>query len=791
MELDDKELLSDQGNAFDLRGWFAKIAWHWPLFLFSLLACSFAGYIYLRYTVPVFEIKTALVIKDEQRDASTNLLRELSLNNPAPALETEMELIKSKSLVGEVVYGLELYIQYIQEGRVRKSDIYDESPFRFKIIKGEHSLFGKELEVRRLKNGKLRVKFDGDRQTETAYESVGTFKDSRWKLIPNEKYTGPSDWTETVIKVTDPNIVIADYQSRLQVGFTNRNKAVIGLTIHEENPRKGVDFLNKLIEVYNLASVADKNRVAKNSMAFLDERLDYISKELSMIEKELEDFKSSRKLTDISSESSMYLSRAIDKDAQIAQSRFKLQLLDDISRFVAESSINEPMPATFGIDDAVLQAQLSSFNVMLAERERMLATSGPQSPLLVIKEQQITTARNTINENLLSLRKVMEASLRELQNQSADIEGSIRLMPVIEREFISIKRQQSIKEQLYLFLLQKREEAGITYASAVSDSRIVDPAYYSPVPVTPRKGLVIQIVLAMAVLLPFVFIYLKELLNNKIVSPADLRKLSDVPYLGEIAFNETNRKIVIGEKSRSVIAEHFRSVRTNLGYIAAVKREGDCKVIMITSSVSGEGKTFCAINLALSVALTGKRTLILDLDLRKPRLARYLGIDNDTGVSSYLSGAVASDQIIRTTDLHEGLSVVTSGPVPPNPSELLVNERAEHLIQTFRTRFDFIIIDTPPVGVVADANIVSRFADASIFVVRHGYTMKSQVENINKLYRENKLPGMCIVLNGVSMKGRYGYGYGYGYHKDDGYYHDDHQKKPGLLKTVSETLKRI
>ena len=790
MDSSEKDIVEGH-EGLSLNNLIKKFTYHWPLFVMSFIVCLAAGYIYFRYSVPVYEVKAAIIIKDERKGAGYNVLKELDLVDKTVVQETEMELLKSKSLVGQAVHELELYVRYIEEGRVKKSDIYDETPIHFKILTEPTSFYGKEIEVQILNDGKYSVIFPDGNSVQTKLNETQTFKQAKWKLEKNGQASKDIAGDYIKIKISDPAAVTSNFQERLKVGFTNKSKAVVGLSIEEINAKRGIDFLNKLIEVYNVGSINDKNQVAKNTMAFLDERLSYLTSELSLIEKEVEQYKSSKRITDISSESQLYLEAAKDKDNQLNSVKFKIQVLEEISRYINTSSVTEPMPAIFGIDDAILQAQLSSFNMLLAERERMLATAGPKSPLLEIKEQQIHSARKAIEENLISLRNVLEASERELESQSHKIESSIRQIPTIEREFISIKRQQTIKEQLYLFLLQKREEAGLTYASAVADSKMVDTAHTTNIPVSPRKSLVIQLSLALGLILPFSYIYLKDLLNNKVISLEDLRKLSQIPLLGGITYKQSDSNIMITPQSKSTIAEQFRAIRTNLHYIHGKENEFG-RVSLVTSSISGEGKTFFAVNMAISLSIANRKVILLEMDLRKPKLSKYLGLENNHGLSQYLVGLTSLEAVIRKSGVHENLDVISSGPVPPNPSEMLMGTAMDQLIGKLKQEYDDIIIDTAPIGLVADAQIISRFANATIFIIRHGYSHKSQVNSIEVLYRENKLPGMSIVLNGVNMGGRFGYGYGsgYGYGKDYGYF-EDNGEDHGIVKRMWNLLKRV
>lgn len=779
----------EEDQPVNLREILSRYIYHWPLFVIGIILCFALAFLYLRYTRPIYKIDSTLLIKDDKKGATggaADLLNELDMFGSSKVVDNEIEILKSKSLMRKVIDRLNLSVTYKTEGRVVDSDIYTDKPINISVIKIDSALFGVSLSLTfpskstyQLENKESGDKVQGQ-LNELQRNKFGVYKVS---LLP-----GKNKLERLFIIFNDPQVVTDNSLSKLSVALASKQSTVLNLTYESSVPQRGKDILNTLVQVYNEAALADKNRTTQSTIQFIDERLKLISGELTEVEKDVEGFKSSRGLTDISNDANLFLDNVKANDAKLNEIELQISVIQDVQRYVNSNSAQEKLPSTLGINDPVLLSQINQLGELQLQRDRLLATTTVDNPLVQPLIKQIETTRAGIKANIQNISVSLNNTKNALRGNNSQFQGSIKKIPGQERQLISIKRQQTIKETLYLYLLQKKEEAALSYASAVADSRIVDPAYSSYDPVKPKRQFIILAAFMMGIILPLIYIYLKDILNNKIQNSGDISQITSAPILGEIFFNEDSGAIVVDGKSRSAIAEQFRSLRTNMQFLHGRLEPGVGKVTLLTSSMSGEGKSFVTSNLATAMAISGKKTVLLELDLRKPKVSQYLNLSNKRGLSNYLIGKAEISDIIQSSNVHPNFFVIGSGPIPPNPSELLVHSEIEILVGYLRRNFDEIFIDTPPIGLVTDAQILSRLADSSLYLVRQGVTYKEQIHNLDLLFRERKFPKLNVILNGIKLDGRYGNGYGYGY----GYYSDDHkQEKFSFEKFLKGIFKRF
>lgn len=758
-----------------------KYLYHWPVFFLGVFIAVTIAFLYLRYTKPVFEITSTLLIKDEKKGMpSEDILNQLDLFGGSKVVENELEILQSKTLMSIVVKRLNLNIDLKAEGRVVNSDVYEKRPVSFQTFEMDERFYGKELKLRFLNDNQYALE-----DIKTGRKIVGTLNQMQRNYlgiyrIDRTPYFHQYQKEIFSLFLNDPLRVTNDFLANLSVSVASKQSTVLKLTFQSTVPKKGKDILNTLIQVYNEASLADKNKTTQSTIKFIDERLKLISGELTDVEKDVEGFKSSQGLTDISSEASLFLDNVKANDIQLNEVNIKLNVIKDMERYLNSGSADEKLPISISMDDPVLQGQLEALSKLQLEREKLLATTQPNNPLLDPVTKQIESSKAGIRSTINNIESSLISAKKSLSANNSKFEGSIKKIPGQERQFISIKRQQTIKENLYLYLLQKKEEAALSYASAVADSRIVDSAFSTDAPIKPKKSLTYLIALIAGIILPVGYLYVKNLINNKVLSSSDISKMTGASILGEVVYEASGEAIVVHSHSRKAIAEQFRAIRTNLQYVQG-KRDGKQGfVTLFTSSMSGEGKSFVASNIAAAMSISGRRTVLLELDLRKPKVSKYLKLDNKLGLSNYLIGKATKEAIIQSSGVNDNFSVIGSGPIPPNPSELLINKEIEELISYLRDHFDEIIIDSPPIGLVTDAQILARLADSTIYLVRHGVTFKQQIEQLDLLYRSKKFPKLNIIFNGVTLGGRYGYGYGYGY----GYYSDDAEHDASPLKNM-------
>lgn len=784
-ESGSKFLNEEEDHNVNLREILAKYIYHWPLFIIGILICSLAAYFYLRYTSPTYMVTSTLLIKDDKKGAgagAADLLNELDLFGSSKVVDNEIEILKSKTLMRKVVDRLNLSVTYKAEGRVIDSDIYTNKPIDINVLVADTTLYGVTLSLTFPSNNTYQLE---DKNTGKKVKGLlNQLQRNSFGVYRIRTIRPPRIGDNLTITFNDPQLVADYFLSKLNVVLASKQSTVLTLGFETTVVQRGKDVLNTLVQVYNEAALADKNRTTQSTIQFIDERLKLISGELTDVEKDVEGFKSSRGLTDISNDANLFLENVKANDAKLNEVELQISVIKDVQRYVNSNSAQEKLPSTLGINDPVLLSQINQLAELQLQRDRLLATTTIDNPLVQPITKQIETTRAGIKANIENISSSLNNTKNSLVGNNSQFQGSIKKIPGQERQLISIKRQQTIKETLYLYLLQKKEEAALSYASAVADSRLVDPAYSSNKPIKPKKPLIFFAALILGVIFPFAYIYCKELFNDKIESVDDISQLTRTPILGEIFFNENEETIVVDAKSRTAIAEQFRSIRTNMQFLHGKSTPGVGNVTLLTSSMSGEGKSFVTSNLATAMAISGKKTILLELDLRKPKVSRYLNLLNKKGLSNYLIGKAEISEIIQPSNVHPNFFVIGSGPIPPNPSELLINDEIENLVDYLRRNYDEVFIDTPPIGLVTDAQILGRLSNATLYLVRQGVTYKEQIKKLEMLYVAKKFTNMNVILNGIKLDGKYGYGYGYGY------YSDDHVTKKVTLKTIFKNVSR-
>ncbi|NQX97785.1 MAG: polysaccharide biosynthesis tyrosine autokinase [Flavobacteriales bacterium] len=542
------------------------------------------------------------------------------------------------------------------------------------------------------------------------------------------------------------------------------------LSIEEQVPQRGIDFLNTLVQVYLENDILEKNKIASSTASFIAAQLATISAELKQIEMVRQDFKIEKGISDVSAESQMILENVKIKDQELSNFNLQLRFVEYLQGYIKENkNLADIAPSSLGINDPLLVKLINQITELGIEKQKLELQAKEENIALKTINEQINYTRKKLVQNIKSIKNGLETSKKESKRALAVLEGELRSIPKTERELVSIEREYRVKESLYLYLLQKEAETSLALAASVSDNRIIEEARATPYPIRPIPKKSYSLALLLSLLLPTGLIFIKDLLNDTVKDKKTISRMTGLPILGVVGFSKENSSLIVSEKPKSLIAESFRSIRTNLKYFAAGKEQ---KVMLITSSVGSEGKTYTAMNLSSIIAASGKKTVLLGFDLRKPKIVGDFGISNDKGISSFLIGAEKVEDVIQHTSI-EYLDIIPSGPIPPNPSELIMNSKMDELIEKLKKEYDNIIIDSPPIGLVTDALLLSKYADVSIFVVRQNVTKKDHLSHIGQLYREGKLINTTILFNAVKT-GDSGYGYGYGY--GQGYYEEDNKK---------------
>ncbi|MCJ8164425.1 polysaccharide biosynthesis tyrosine autokinase [Pontibacter sp. E15-1] len=737
---------------------------YWYVFAITIALCVAGAYVYLLYATPQYYISSTMMLKSEKSDPSSFDLTGftgLDVLQTNKHVEDEIQVLKANSIMERTLEELSLYTTYFVEDEVKLVEIYGEDlPVRVMVSKLEESAYSNPVTIH--------VKNPSSYELEDADGSLTTHKFGQEVKRPYGTFTvimgaaasNPDAPKDIQVKFNNLVNLAIVYSGSLEIGPVNKEASVLRISLVDPVPEKGKDIINKLIEVYNKEDEEEKNLIASNAIEFIDERLKLLTAELTDVEKNVEKYKQKNEVTDIGTQAQMYLEKANDYNRQISNWDIQIDVLQSIEKYLSNKQTqDELVPSTLNIQDATLLGLIAKFNELQLERQRMLRTTQPGNPIVQGMNDQLANLRVNILENLRNIKNSLVITRNQLQSNYAQFESRVQKVPSIERDLLEINRQQGTKEQLYLYLLQKREESALSLVATVSNSRVIDAATADKHPVLPKTNLVYVLAVLLGLGLPFAGIYLKDALNDKIQELRDVEYATSTPVLGEITYKKTRSALVVTQDSRTTVAEQFRQIRANLQF-AFIGKEN--KVILVTSSMSGEGKSFFSLNLGASLVLTGKRVVVLGFDLRKPTLTQKLDLPNDEGITNYLvSDSVTMGDIIKPSGVMQDLFVIGSGPTPLNPAELMLLPKVGKLIGELKEAFDHIIIDTSPVGQVADALALAPYINSSIYLVKNNYTYKKQIKIVDDIYKNQKFKHAMIVVNGAKIEAGYGYGYGY------------------------------
>lgn len=737
---------------------------YWYLFAIGAGIAILIAIVYLRYATPIYSASTMVLVKSEKGGdgpTESSALSDIALMNQTRSIDNEMLMFKSHGLMKRVVESLQLEVGFVVEGSVRDVEIYSkDAPIQVIISSYSPAFYGKSFVLR----------FKNDNSFELEDSEVNIYRFGEEIEKPYGKFTIVSD-PESVINEADKPLTIRfknidelakDYSNRLVINQVNKNTSALFISLTDPVPKKATAILNELLNVYELENKEDKNKIAKKTVDFLDDRLDFLTQELNSVEMNVENYKQKHELTDVDTQAQEYLATASATRKQVEELDIQIDVLHSIENYLKSSSGNVDdfrlVPSTLTIQDVTLNGLIVKFNELQLDRERIMRTSRANNPAVVNIDEQLKNLQDNILENLKNIKQSLYITRRNLLAKSGQMGDKIQKVPVMQRQMVEITREQEIKQSLYLYLLQKKEEAALSLASSVSNLRIVDVPQ-SKGPVAPVKTNILAYSLLLGLFIPFLGVYLKSLVSKKIERRSDVENLTNTPILGEICHEGSGVSIVARPNERTPIAEMFRLLRSNLRFSMAGKEN---KVILITSSMSEEGKTFLSINLGATLAGAGKSVLIIEFDLRRPKLLKRLDLPKSMGLTDYLVGDVDDIQgLIWPSQVDSNLKILSAGTLPPNPAEIILDPRVGQLINQLKNEYDHIILDCPPVGKVADAFTLNDHIDSSIYVVRYNRTEKAQMEIVDDIFRNHKLKNMLIVLNDAkkSNNGNYTYGY--------------------------------
>ena len=773
----------------DLYALFFKYFAYWPWFVASVLVCIISAFIYLRYQAPVYNVDAAVLIKEgDKKGGSSNnpmgALQDLGMFSMTNNFDNEVEILKSRTLIKKVVNHLNLYISVAEERMFGyNTPLYKSTPVKVYMTPEEADNLeeGAKLHLKYTMNGKLDVKVEymldeEEQETEVSFDSipavfptpVGVFS-----FTKNDSVPPLEEDMNLVAYVNSPTDVTESYVENLSVEPTSKTTTIAAISLQNTVKQRGIDFINCLVDFYNLDANDEKNEVAQKSAEFIDERIGIINRELGTAETELADFKQRSGLTDLTSDARLALEESSKYEQQLTENATQLRLVESLRNYVNNpKNANEVIPANVGLQDQNLGSIINQYNTMLIERKRLLRTSSENNPAVININTGIESMRHNVQTTVNSVLRGLQIAQSNLERQARKFEGRISSAPQQEKEFLTISRQQEIKAQLYIMLLQKREENAITLAATATNGRIIEEALPDKYPVSPKKEMVALAALIIGLAIPIGVVYLRDLLKYKIENRDDVERITSVGILAELPKCTTPEKgaIVVRENKNDIMEETFRGLRTNLLFMLG-KTD---KVVLFSSTQPGEGKSFVAGNTAVSLAFLGKKVIVVGMDIRKPGLNKVFNLSRRAeGITNYLSDPenVNLFNMIQRSDISPNLDILPGGPVPPNPTELVAREVLDHAIDLLKSRYDYVILDTAPIGMVTDTLLISRVANASIYVCRADYTHKADYTLINELSEQKKLPNLCTLINGLDMKKKkYGYYYGYGkYGKYYGY----------------------
>lgn len=756
---------------------FAKYIRFLPLFIISVVLSLFIALMYLRYATPIYTTSGVMVIQQDEgpQGGEDEKFQQLFSSNRAKSIQSEIEYLRSRKLMERVVRSLNLNTTYYSVGKIKEQNVYKASPFQLDIIKLRDTFAGFNL-IFDFKNNQS---FHIDKGTKPhsfgqSFETAqGVFRLIRNRFADlNQEYR--INWQPT-------SAVAGAFTQKLVIAPKAQGTSILTLSLESENPFLAADVVNQLMLEYQSATIEDKNVTTNQTLVFIDDRLRKISHELDSVTAVMLAFQKENNLIDFEAQSASYFSRIEESDKLMNEQRLQLEVAMMLDSYLRNRRNNyTTTPSSLGLADPTLNALIASYNVVQLERRALIDGNVPvTNPKVQQQEDQIEKLRQSILENIRNIQANINASINDLEAKNISAQSQMRSLPAKQQNLIDIKRQQESKLAVYNFLQEKREESAISLAATISDTKVLEEAMPNGTPVKPNHRSTKMIAIIVGLAIPALFIFILEVLNDKVNSRNELQKLTVLTILGEVGHSYKNDTLIVTPNDRGFVAEQFRIIRSNLQYVL---NNIPKPVILVTSSFSGEGKSFISTNIGGVMALAGRRTIVLEFDIRKPKILSQLNISKRAGLTNYLLGKAELKDLPIRVEASENLYVLACGPVPPNPSELLLDEKLNDLFVYLKQNFDVVIMDTAPVGMVSDAMTLSKYANATLYIVRQGYTFKKQIGLVNELHSENKLPKISLILNDVKLQtgyGNYGYGrYSYGY--GSGYF-DNEAPPPGLL----------
>ncbi|MEQ8361374.1 MAG: polysaccharide biosynthesis tyrosine autokinase [Cyclobacteriaceae bacterium] len=763
----ESETQPQTGFTLDFKRVLARVIRFWYVGILSLGVALTIAFYQTRYSERVYPVTSSLMIRETQETGGAELLYKNALIDPYRNYLNEPYIIRSYPLIEKVVRNLNFNVSFYREGYFMTTEAYSYMPVFATWCNPNQIVKGQFIFTLKDENHYSLASFsDNVSGSSTLYQLNDSIQFGEYDLcisrLPERNlkaYIG----VPFLLAIQDPTSVAGSYVSRLKVDWAEVGSGVINLSLTGTNPEKDMDFLDGLLQAYQALDLKKKNEAAERTIDFIQNQLVSIKDSLRTVEFQLERFGNSSRVKDMSADAQRLLERVGEFEVQKSELLIRQNYFKYLEEYLRQHSDNLDLvilPSSVGLTDPVINSLLTKMVDLQLEIKLYLGAENGQNPLVAGKVNRINEIKQNVLESINTLKSTDKIKMDFLTKQVKDIDKQLDLLPASERQLIAVQRNYSLLENLYVFLMQKLSEAGISMAANTSDVIAINPpmkgGQLSPKPVRNYS-----IAALMGIIIPLGIFILFEIVNNKVQSKEDIDKLTTIPFVGGVGHKSGISNLIVSERPKSGVSESFRALRSNLNYFTGNKAK---QIFMVSSSISGEGKTFTTINLATVFALSGKKTLIVGADMRRPKIFEDFKRDNVTGLSTFLSGISDFEEVVQDTEI-KNLFFVSGGPVPPNPSELLLTDRFEQFIKKSLEQFDFIIVDTPPLALVADAFVISQFVDHTVFVLRQNYSPKEFIKSIDEYYRSGKLKNMSILLNDIYKSGLgYGYGQGYAYH---------------------------
>jgi capsular exopolysaccharide synthesis family protein len=796
-----------QEEEIDIKALFVKFLHHWHLFALTIVIALIIAFLYNKYTLPIYQVSTTVLIEENKSNLDPQKLIGFGIMSDKKNLKNEIGILKSYSLAYRTIQKLNFYVSYFHTDGFITKELYQNSPIIVEFNEDYPQLVRTKFKIEILSNTQYKIQFEEDEQwtylfskhefihkhLNVEYSKIHNFGETishplfKLKVTINPEYFSILDeYNDLFFTLNDIDYLI-DIYSAFDIEPINREVSIVSLTLKGSNIQKSVNFLNQLTQEYLNRDLEKKNEVAINTIKFISTELQGIADSLTITENNLQDFRTTNQIMDVDFQAQQVFEYMKNLENKKAVLLVKSKYYKNLKEYLLKKNSVEDIvvPSSIGIEDPLLNTLVAELTRLFNTRSELLFSSTKKNPMVLSLEQQIKNTKNALIENINSIVSTSDIAINDVNERIRKLSQQINHLPKTQRQLFSIERKFKLNDAIYTYLLQKLSEAQITKASNRPDNEIIDCAKISQYSkVHPKGKSNYMIAFIIGCIIPIIYVFGKDYLNDKIIERKDVENLTKLPIVGHVLHNNKETELVVAKAPKSAIAESFRSIRTNIQYLAKGKEK---QVIMVTSNMTSAGKTFISMNLASIFAQYEKKTVLLGFDLRKPKIYDDFKLSSSVGLSTYYINNFSVKEIIQKSSI-DNLDIIIAGPIPPNPAELIASTKTKKLFEELLKIYDYIILDTPPLGLVTDAFLLMEYVDVNLFIVRQHHTVKKLFESIIKDIEQKGFPNFGILINDVKLqKNSYGYGYGYGY--GQGYYTDDKEdEKKSLLKSLKNIL---